>query len=321
MYTSIKRGSATLLSTIVCCLVISPTAIAASSSGNKANKSYKPDSEYGYRHRRPTSVLRVRGIAITGSNRYFGNPIWDLGEDLGSFGFNFIFAHNPGQASPLDITASTPDSAIIASGLDLNYLALFGLVESDIDPNIVNVPIHEAPVLAGPAGQLAQLPSVSDVGATVRSRIASNKPVTLKKWLGAKGTAEFKCFIDNTSTVKIRMKSMIPDSMYSAWGVFSFDSDGNGQGDQIGGVPLGGVPNVMMTDDRGRATLSRKLNFCPKNEPRLKYVTIAYHADTNNNGSVPDQALLGQPGGTLAHAAVSFPINVVGCAQPANNCP
>lgn len=267
-----------------------------------------------------TTIIRSQGRAVTGSNRLFGEPIWDLGEALGPFGYNFIFAHNPGQAAPLPITRDTPRSTLVASGIDLNYLAFFGLTEADIDPSLLNVPIHQSFVLSGPSGQLAQLPGVLDVGAKVRSRIASNQPVSLEKWLSARGVARFRCSAENTSTVRIRLRSLIPDAMYSAWGVFSFDMDGDGLGDSIGGVPLGGVPNLLIADSRGNATIVRQLNFCPDNEPTLKYLTVAYHPDTNNNGAVPDQALLGQPGGTLAHAAVSFPINVIGCAQSSSDC-
>jgi len=310
MYKSIKRGSATLLSMIACCLVMNPHIVAADSSSSNANN-----------ESRTKSVLRVHGQVVTGSNRLRGMPIWDLGEDLGTLGYSFIHAHNPGQASPLPIDENTPGSAIMASGLDLAYMALFGLTEADIDPAIINNPIHQTPVISGPAGEITQLPGVMDVRATVASRIASNQPVTLTKWLSARGVAKFKCSQDGTSTVNIKMRSLVPDAMYSAWGVYSFDFDGNGVGEAIGGVPLGGVPNIMMTDSRGTASISRQLNFCPEDEPRLKYLTIALHSNASNNGSVPDQALLNKPGGTLAHAAMSFPINVIGCAQPANSCP
>lgn len=301
------------------CLIFITTSTTMADSqdlrGNNLNRYAKH-----HHNKKIVSVLRIRGQAITGSNRLFSQPIWDLGESLGSSGFNFIFAHNPGQAEPLAITESTPMNAVLASGLDNNYLALFGLTADSIDPSLVNVPIHKIPVLSGPAGQIFQLPAALDVGATIRSRVATNKPVTLKKWLSAKAIAVFKCYANETSSVVIKFKSLIPDSIYSAWGVYSFDTDGDGLGDQIGGVPLGGVPNILVADKNGSAKMSRKLNFCPKEEPRLKYLTVAYHSDTNNNGAVPDQALLGMPGGTVAHAAISFPINVVACAQYPSQC-
>ncbi len=261
-------------------------------------------------------AIRVSGRAVTGSNRFLNKPIWNLGEALGESGFNFVFGYDPGKSEPSAITEESPMSTLMATGLDENYLALFGMTSADIDPALVNVPLHEVAVVAGPAGEMAALPSVSEVGATVRSRIASNAPVSLEKWLQAKGVAKFHCFSDGTSSVTIRLKGLIPDAIYSAWGVYSFDSDGDGLGDRVGGVPLGGVPNILVASEDGTAAFSRALNFCPAAEPRLKYLTVAFHSDANINGAVPDQALLGFPGGTLAHAALSFPINVIPAQQP-----
>jgi len=263
-----------------------------------------------YKNRKTVSWT-VSGIPVTGSNRRFGKPIWDLGESLGTLGYNFIYEYNPGQAQPMPITSSTSHKAILASGTDSDYLALFGQTTNDISPSIVNIPVHQMPVLSGPSGETSQLPSVFEVGATGRTRVATNKPVTLSKWLNAKAKARFKCFSNGAANVSIRFKSLIPDAIYSIWGVFSFDTDGDGSGDAIGGVPLGGVPNLIVSDSYGYGTISRKLNFCPKDEPSLKYLTAAFHSDVNNNGAVPDQALLGLPGGTIAHAAISFPINAV----------
>lgn len=291
---------------------VTTTALASEkeSSSDQEESRYEEDSKY------VLSIIRSSGRAVTGSNRYFSEPIWDLGEALGDSGFNFVFGYNPGQSEPVDITAATSTNTVMATGLDDNYLALFGMSSADIDPALVNVPIHQVSVLAGPSGELATLPSVSDVGATVRSRIESNVPVTLENWLKARGEAKFKCYSDGTSSVKIKLKGLIPDSIYSAWGVFSFDSDGDGLGDRVGGVPLGGVPNILIASEEGKATFSRPLNFCPDVEQRLKYLTIAFHSNTQNYGSVPDQAVFGFPGGTFAHAAVSFPINVVPAQQP-----
>lgn len=304
-----RRISVIITLTSVCYMLSLPSSIA-----------YDVESHAKVNKKRIVSVMRVRGKAVTGSNRLFNEPIWDLGEALGFSGFNFIFGYNPEHNEPLALTRYTPRNTILASGFDRDYLALFGLTPNDIKSELVNIPVHKMPVLSGPSGEISQLPSVMDVGAKTRSRIASNKPVTLKKWLSAKAIAKFKCYSDGTSTVGIRLKSLIPNSIYSAWGVYSFDTNNDGLGDQIGGVPLGGVPNILLADSKGTAKIFRKLNFCPRDEPSLKYLTVAFHSDANINGAVPDQALLGLPGGTIAHAAISFPINVVTCNRYKSDC-
>lgn len=262
-----------------------------------------------------TEVFYVEGVSVTGSNRNFGEPIWDLG-DIGDTGFEFVFGHNPNGDEPFYLTEDTPGDTVLVGGADPGYLQLFGLVPEDLDPELVNAPLHAMPVVAGPDGTRAQLPNIMDVPGIVLGRNADNAPVTLESWMASEGRAKIVCYDDGSGFLDMRLRRMIPNGMYTIWGVWSRDTTGDGVPNSIGGTPLGGVPNVVMTDRRGRARVQRVLNMCPfDTEDRLKYFTVAYHSELRNKGGVPDQALAGAPGGTTAHAAMSFPINVV----PYNN--
>lgn len=257
-------------------------------------------------------LYKVDGVAVTGSNRLLGKPLWDLGENLGSHaGFSFVYGYNPGASLPFEIDETSPPDTVLASGFDVTYLALFGLTPDDLDPSLINVPLHQIPVLSTPDGRRTQLPMSTDVAGDVRSRAAFQNPITLGQWLGAKGRADILCRDNGTARFDLRLSGLLPNSLYTFWGVWSFDQDGDGIGDVVGGVPLGGVPNLLVADREGNASTRRELNFCPHHETRLKYLTVAYHSEQRGFGAVPDQALDGAPGGTTAHAAVSFPINAV----------
>lgn len=257
-------------------------------------------------------LYRVDGVAVTGSNRLLGRPLWDLGENLGNqAGFTFVYGYNPGASLPFEIDETSSPDTILASGFDVTYLALFGLTPDDLDPSLINVPLHQIPVLSTPDDQRSPLPMSNDVAGDVRSRAAFQGPITLGQWLGGKGRANIRCRDDGTAHFDLRLSGLLPGGLYTFWGVWSFDRDGDGVGDVVGGVPLGGVPNMLVADDQGKASARRDLNFCPQHETRLKYLTVAYHSELRGFGAVPDQALDGAPGGTTAHAAVSFPINAV----------
>ncbi|MGH2371665.1 MAG: hypothetical protein ACRDI2_26130, partial [Chloroflexota bacterium] len=77
-------------------------------------------------------------------------------------------------------------------------------------------------------------------------------------------------------------------------------------------VALGGVPNVLVADPRGRAEFTRTLGFCPLTEAALKFIDISYHSDGAVAGGLP---VVGLPSGVVTHTHIAFPINVAGPAR------
>ena len=262
-------------------------------------------------------VATIEGVAVTGANRLLGEPVWDLGAPFGPGGFNFVYGYNEGGTEPFDLTPETPGNTLVATGVDPNLLAMFGMTPSDIDPDMINVLFRDVAVIVDPAGGRAQVPSVLDVPGFAPSKSLPNDDITLDEWLEARGRLFIRCRADGTANVRVRMRNLIVNGVYTLWGVFGLDLDEDGTPESVVPVALGGVPNVTIGDRNGRATIQRTINFCPMTEPLMLTINIAWHSDGNAYGSVPELTLAGLPGGIVTHDQINFPINVAGPASAA----
>ncbi len=251
------------------------------------------------------SVQNIEGFAVTGANRLLSEPIWDLGT-VGTLGFNLVFEYAPSAFDPRPLTSSTPPDAILATGLE----PLIGVRPEDVPEGMYNTPLKEVPVISDIfTGTRSQLPALFSSSADTVTRNEPSDPVTLEQWLGASGKAKFVCFSDGTGSVILRFRHLIPNSLYSAWGVYTVDTDGDGIEDFIAGIPLGGVPHAFVSDERGDARYKRRINFCIHDVPNLKFLTMLYHSDADLSGSVTGVIDAGVPVGIIAHPAISFEVN------------
>jgi hypothetical protein len=226
------------------------------------------------------------------------------------FGFEFVFGYDPYSGLPIRLTENTPLDTWLATGVDPNYLAFFGQTIEDVDPELLNVPLREVKIIAAPDGHRRTLPPIQDVAPGGAGLAMPNEPITLGQWLEASGEALVVCYDDGTSDVSLRLEHMIPNGLFTVWFNFLIDSDGDGVEDRVGGGPMGGVPNVIVTDEVGRARFRRVLNFCPIEDEKFKILNVAYHSDADAFGAAADLPLGGLPGGTTVHASLQFPINV-----------
>lgn len=252
-------------------------------------------------------VTIIDGVAVTGANRLLGNPLWDLGPPFGLGGFTFVAGHNDEGGIPRELTPDTPPATILATTVDENNLARLGLTPSDIDPALINVPLHEVAVVVDPAGNRSQVPLVTEVPGTDVSRALPSGPITLGAWLQARGRAVIRCREDGTSSIRLTFGRLVKSGIYTVWGVFAVEGEG------LVPAPLGGVPNLVNVGKRGFGWFERSLNFCPTNprpgEGVLMFIDVDYHSDASVYGGVPDLPLAGLPGGTVTHSHVAFPVN------------
>jgi hypothetical protein len=140
--------------------------------------------------------------------------------------------------------------------------------------------------------------TLSDIMEVPQDGLGQSHPnfnITLGDWRKAKGWVKVKCFRDGTANVKMWYWNMIPNGLYTAWQTMGTDSGG------LTAVPLGGAPNVMVPDSKGRVFWERDLNACPfDTQPGTKPVLlyeIAYHSDALIYGGIPDSAPEGLPFG------------------------
>lgn len=249
------------------------------------------------------------GTPMTGFNRQLSAPVWDLGGVFGGIGFNFAFGHNnaAGSTTPFDLTADSAPDTILASGFDPNLAVLF----PPSDEANRNIPFRDIPVMAVPDGTRLPVPKSQDAAPWDASKSYPNEDITLGDWMRVRGTMKIKCFDDGTSTISIKARELVPNGLYTLWGVFERDFSGDGNIDGMAPSALGGVPNAIVPDARGKGRIMRHLSFCPMNESTLKIVTLAYHSDGNAYGAMSELGLAGFPGGTTTHDHISWPMNVV----------
>ena len=254
------------------------------------------------------SVKYIRGEAATGFNQKLGEALWDFGE-LGSPTIVTSFGYNPDSNEPDNLTKDTPRNTLIATGADLAFYDAIGVTP---DEKYINIPLREFPIIINDKAERATLKSILETSEEYENSLSVPAyPVTLRKWLKVKSLAKVKCRKNGTSTISLYFNGLIPNGIYTVWGIFAIDDDNDGNFDTVVPKALGGVPNALIPNKRGRAEFQRKLNFCPLDaESGLKVVDIAYHIDGNVFGAASDLSTQNFPGLLAAPTHVEFPFNV-----------
>lgn len=252
------------------------------------------------------NVKIIDGHVVTGFNRFLSAPVWDLGPGAGGLGFSFLFSYEEGAAKPAALTAASPMNTMLATGFDEE---LFGDIAP---PELLNIPLHDVPRIADD-GSRVRVKKATDTLPFELARSLPNDSITLGDWMKGEGKMTLTCFEDGTGSVEIDADGLIPNGVYTLWGIFWRDFSGDGNFDGMAPSPLGGVPNVTVADLDGSAKIFRNLNYCPQNEPSLVTSALAYHSDGNVYGGAPE--ILMPPGvvsGMISHEHVAWGINVQG---------
>ncbi len=253
--------------------------------------------------KRATKVIDA--TVVTGVNRAFGEPIWDLGEGFGTLGFETLAVYNADGVDPLPLTSKTHCDNMLATYVDPVFLSLFGVEEDAVPASELNRPLRAVGVTVDPAGAVqVPLPAIEEAGMLDYSRAASNGPITIKKWQEASGMATLRC-TDDGSSVDIKLKNLVPNGLYTVSAVFM-----SAQGPVA--IPLGGVPNAVVTDQRGDARYTRDLNFCfddENNAGRMLIIDVTYHSNHSLYGTQTNLPFAGTFAGTINHIHLSFLVN------------
>lgn len=247
----------------------------------------------------------IKGRVVTGTNRFLGQPLTDFGVPLGTAGFSNVAAHDAYSAQPIPLSTDTPLSALLATYVDPDFLALIGKSPADVDPAKLNVLLQDVPVNVDPAGSArSTLKGILQSGQAQPSLAEPSAHITLADWVRAEGTASIKCETARTSTVRIALKKFLPNRTYTVWAILG--------GDGLAPLPLGGVPNAVVTDNRGDARFERALNFCPfgtrQDERPLLLIDVVFHSDHQVYGAVPDLPFANLFTGTINHTQYEFQI-------------
>ncbi len=293
-----------------------------------------PDGESGNGTRRFVEA----GVPTTGLNRLVGEPVWRFpalesfvpifGDPVATLGFRTLGAFDEdlgaGVGNAPALTADHPGTTILASHLDTLGLSFVGLESASVPSTVLNIPIHDTSVLVDERGTLrTPIPCADEVSdPSIIARAAPcNEAITLEAWLQARGRAFFTCRPDGRSRVSLGMRGLRPNRLYSVWAIV--EDFASGPEFLIRPVPLGGVPNLVVTDRFGRGSLYRNLAYCPHQEPSFLGIAVVLRSNGENFGGVPVPFLnqqdpvsafdgfAGLIPGTVAHVHLSFNVGGV----------
>ncbi len=254
-------------------------------------------------HAAPAPPLVREGRAVTGLNRFLGEPIWELGGGLGTFGFTMLGARDPEGTVALPLTPASPPESILATDVDPFIVAAFGIPAPEA--RLLNVPLRRVAAYTGFDGTRSPLRDQNLAGQLEVSRNADSHWITLRQWLAAGATARFDCDGRGGANVDIRFRRLIPHGLYTIWGVMSTP---NGPYP----IPLGGVPNAVVADPRGSARFEREINFCPQSlaagQSPMVLIEVIFHSDGSTYGGVPELIQAGLPPGLVTHAHLDIPV-------------
>ncbi len=253
----------------------------------------------------------IKGAVGTGPNRILGVPARDygtiLGVPLGVQGFMELGVFNPDGYQSLPLTRDTDRSAVLSTFVDPAFVEFFGIDPESIDPSLINVPLHKVKTLVrGDNITRESLPSILDSDPFSQSIAEPNEPITLGDWMSARGIALLQCFGQDNGRVRLIMKKLIPNRLYTVWGAFVSA--------ELGPInqPLGGAPSAFVTDSRGNASFMRDLNFCPLDvvesaTAQMAWIMVILHSDHMAYGAVAGpEGFGGQFPGTMLHVQMEF---------------
>lgn len=288
-----------------------PVSICAESLSLPEHKPSAVGSERGSKNFRR---MVVQGYAVTGHNNILGRPYFSWGEPYGAFNFPTVGVYNETGEKPLPIDGNTASDAVLATAIDPGLLFVSGKGPDYVVPREwINVPLRSVPVNTDFA--FVDKEVLPGEGAASPLELAQAEPsdaLTLGRWMAAGGLAKITCRGD-MATVDLSLNRLTPNRMYSVWATLGLPRDGSAS--TFFPIPLGGAPNILITDVQGDAEYRRKINFCPldtrsTNRPLLT-INVQYHANHQNYGAVPEPAFIdGYWLGLITFNHVQFPVNV-----------
>ncbi|MCH7701349.1 MAG: hypothetical protein IID37_06645 [Planctomycetes bacterium] len=278
-------------------------------------------------------TLHSVGVAMTGPNDRCGEEIWAMNgivQGPDSHGtFLAIEDNSAGATSPIPLTptdcAAADTNQLLATTYDTAYGAARGWVAPSDE--LLNISLRHIPVPAG-NGVRAPIPLPGSLPPNPLPPTITEPtdPITTASWLAAGGDLTITCDDiagASTGTVSATFHNLVPNGVYTLWGSWA---EANGV---ILVVPFGGLPNTVVANETGDASIERVLEFCAldlaPDGSQLQYVSLAYHGDSVTYATVPSEPIATRvfvgigsvpfistiPSGVVTFDQVGFPVNVL----------
>ena len=227
----------------------------------------------------------------TGFNDLCGEPIFP-GPSA-----SFSALHNPDGPDPIPLTpelcAENPD-ALMGTWANPDFYAANGFPLPD--PRLLNLLYSRVPIVIDPSGLRAFVPDhVPGVPQPVPpTHSLPNEPDTIGSFLGVSGRMHLECHGDGTADVDIKGSGYSQNAVLTLWVIWENPPDSGLP--PVLPQPLGGAPNVVVADKKGKFRFTRTLNFCPMvvqpNGSVPLAIDVAKHLDGGNSyAGVPEVPL------------------------------
>jgi len=231
----------------------------------------------------------IEATAATGWNRYFGNPISIIPGRVGGYGFTTIGKFNPGSDNPIPLKKHMSGKTLITNFFDPNFVIGFSTPPESIDLALDNIPLRDFPVDNDSSGtNRAPVRGILEAEEMELSQAEPADPVTLDRWMKARGRLEVTCSEDGEARARIVATNLLPNRYYQALEWFQSEKDS-----RLIAIPgiLGGLPDALMTDENGSAILETEMNHClPESSddasPSIN-VMLVYHTNHRSFGGAP----------------------------------
>ena len=274
----------------------------------------------------------IPGYVAHGINTYNGKHIGDYSKVsplvpwLGAFpAVREIGVLTPGGNDGSEITAATDRSLPVAT--TRSFLDFFN-PGGRIDLNLVNKPLNYIGVnyFGYTAVDDRVVPTsfpVAGTGPSIYRAKGINEAPTVGEWEQIKGQLRITHKSDGSSDVRITIRNAFPNSVYTAWDVGAkapLTKNEKGYA-----VPLGGLPNIILTDSKGCGYKKLSLPYaldrtCVEGaESCTSYVSVFYHWDSQVYGASPAGAWVNAPTGLYAANQMVWPITGDLLQAPATN--
>lgn len=250
----------------------------------------------------------IRAMVATGFNDVLGRPAFDLLPPFGKFGFTSMGIYNDSGDEPIPLDVYRRASDLLVTSVHPNFLGLAGKTREVVKPEWENVPLRDVPVNTDFAFvERNPLRAEMDAEPLEVTQAEPAQALTLGQWMNASGIARIECKTNQDAVLNIRARNLIPNRMYGVWATLG--------GEYLSSFPIGGVPNMFVTDEYGGGSIERKLNFCPLNPesaPRpVLVINVVYYSSHQNFGAVPEPVFVdGFWLGTVTHNHLQIPVNV-----------
>jgi hypothetical protein len=278
-------------------------------------------------------VKNIPGYVVHGINNYNGEPIVDYSSVSPSVPYlhamppvNEIGVYQAGSAFSGVIHSNTNRNLPVATTRSfIDYFNPF----ADIAPELINIPLGEvgvgflSPEFTGLDKRITPVPfAASGLEPSVYRKKGFAINPTVKEWEKMSGRLSVKEGENGLFTVQVTLRDAFPNAIYTLWDLGTMNPL---TAEETGyAVPLGGLPNVVITDEHGcgYAKIKMKYNLARACEAGVSscssYVSAFYNWDNGAYGASAAATWAKAPTGVYGGNQMAWPLSGTALIEPQN---